>query len=306
MSRYINAVQDIQLLGKNVKNPNVMQFTRNCTNFMFRHGINYEVALQSGRVPFACVNIGEKYGNGSFRYSLNGGDDWTTITVKDGNYSVNGLVKTIYQYLVINGDSVNTDGVTYYPFIIGISEEHGHGVINFRNYDDTEGAVNLGLETWTDVWVDFVNDGVNSSSMWDFWGFSPEMNPLKETGNTDDLIADQPFFIFPHLALNVKINNVAGMITDTDDESGVIYTHDLAYSPFSTIVLGKDRDMVFYPLLSGSNLGNIVVDVEFEDGSSFDVNGQIKEVYITLQVREVGGQQVTLLNAILEALKTKP
>ena len=74
----------------------------------------YEVALVGGNIVNSIPNVSPTLNNNTFRYSVDGGTTWHTVTLPTGTYQTGALQTELYNAMDANGDFTVTNGVKTY------------------------------------------------------------------------------------------------------------------------------------------------------------------------------------------------
>ena len=78
-------------------------FTTTFSNLMLEKNTDYEIAMISLSMNYSYPNISSTNGNNTVEYSPNGGTNYYTITIPDGNWSVDSLNTQIQGQMKTNG-----------------------------------------------------------------------------------------------------------------------------------------------------------------------------------------------------------
>ena len=81
----------LKVSSKNLTNQQGHNFTISYNNFVIPYEKNYEIALVQYSMPYSWHNISSKYNNNILTYTTNNGSSYQTLTISNGNFSVEEL-----------------------------------------------------------------------------------------------------------------------------------------------------------------------------------------------------------------------
>ena len=81
----------------------------------------WEVALVGGQITNSVPNISAALNNNTFRYSVDNGTTFYTVTLPDGIYNVTGIQNQLQSALITNGTFTVANGTNFYPINFGVN-----------------------------------------------------------------------------------------------------------------------------------------------------------------------------------------
>lgn len=219
----------------------------------------YELALVYLRCMKSWHNISSSLNNNKFRYSLDGGTTYHTITFANGHYDMNDIIDTIKEQLEIN-NHINSDG---------------EYVINFiPNYPTLKTKIRtfpLGSTEAEDVIIDF-----SQSNFGKLLGFTE-----LEYTSSSRYISER----------NIKLSTIEEILVHCEEIVGSTYNNDKSqiiyrFNPCTGtngIIQFNIENPIYLPV-SGERIESIRMKMTDQDGNPIDFNGE--DVSYVLHIRK--------------------
>lgn len=219
----------------------------------------YEMALVYLRCVKSWHNISASLNNNKFRYSLDGGSTYHTITFVDGNYDMMDIIDTIKDQLETK-DHVNSEG----NYVFELFPHYPTLKTKIRTYA-------LDSTTAEDVIIDF-----SQSKFGKLLGFTEN-----EYTSSSRYTSEKNIKLSTIDEILVHCEQVVGS-TYNDDKSQIIYRFNPCTGTNGIIQFNIDNP-IYLPLES-ERLESIRMRITDQDGNPIDFNGE--DVSYVLHIRK--------------------
>ena len=108
-------------LDSSATNGTPQNFTTTFSNFVLEENVDFEIAMISLSMNYSYPNVSSSNGNNTVEYSPNGGTNFYTVTIPDGNWSVTSLNDYIQGQQKSNGHSSIVNGVDVFDITISFA-----------------------------------------------------------------------------------------------------------------------------------------------------------------------------------------
>jgi len=220
----------------------------------------YEVALTGGKLTNSVPNVSPALNNNTFRYSVDGGVNYETVTLPTGTYQTTALNSELHAAMLANDDDIVVNGEPTYPirFTANIY------LLRFQ--------VELGANCRLDL---------TAGELYKLLGFTTASILDGGAGGATFTADSIALFTTPGEAFYVQLDIInGGMITGTSSLSGVLKavegtglgvvvslrdaSGDYNYYPVNTNVLRNLKITVFDNLLRVADFNGESVNIELK------------------------------------------
>ena len=233
-------------LDSSATNGKPENFTTTFSNFLLEKNVEYEVALISLSMNYSYPNVSSTNSNNTVEYSPNGGTNYYTVTIPDGNWSVtalndhiNGIMKANGHYNVVN--SVDVFDVTISP--------------NFNT-----GLVDITLTN--SYYLRFT-----SSTFHNLLGFT-SVTLTTTTSSTKAVDITNGI-----TSLNIRCSIATGSIDANGNNSDILFSFTPSVSPYSYITKNPTNP-IYVPLNTHNQISQTTMRVTSNDNTDIDLRNE--------------------------------
>ena len=233
-------------LDSSVTNEKPENFTTTFSNFLLEKNVEYEVSVISLSMNYSYPNVSSTNGNNTVEYSPNGGTNYYTVTIPDGNWSVtslndhiNAIMKANGHYNVVN--SVDVFDVTISP--------------NFNT-----GLVDITLTN--SYYIRF-----SSSTFHNLLGFE-SVTLTTTTSSTKAVDITNGI-----TSLNIRCSIATGSIDANGNNSDILFSFTPSVSPYSYITKNPTNP-IYVPLNTHNQISQITMRVTSNANKDIDLRGE--------------------------------
>jgi hypothetical protein len=207
----------------------------------------YEIALVKLNLWYSWYNISTDFGNNTLRYSPDGGTTWKTITIPNGQYTVDQINTVIQSAMFKNGDYyTNAQNVTSYN--ITISADYSTLKVNIAvssnfQVDLTVSALNL-LLGFGSIIVTYTQEGSLPANI------NRDIN-----------------------SLSLKCSISVGSFSN-NNSSNILYTFVPTSIPGTNLNITPKPKLIFLPVVNTNRLTSIRITIVDNLGRRVDLNNQ--------------------------------
>jgi len=221
----------------------------------------WEVGLINGNFWYSVYNISSNYNNNIFKYSIDSGVTWKTITIPNGIYGIADLNDYIHQYMVSQGDYNNSNPASpvYYISLV-------------PNFNTLRLIIDITNVTYQ---VD-LTDG----DLYELLGFnSAIITTTTEGPNLVDITRGVNIW-------HIRCNIVDGSY-DNSVGSNILYSFLPTTPPGSNIYI-EPKQRVYLPLYTKNQIQNINIYMTDQLGRTLDFNNEDITVRLHLRLAKYG------------------
>lgn len=213
---------------------------------------NATIGLKNATIPHSVLNFSVKLGNNIFEYSHDGGTNWNTVIIPDGNHNIEDINLNYFRNIMRSNGHYNA----------GSSEAKTDDVFYIQLTGGSTGKVEITLAN--SYQIRFLT---SSSTLYSNFGFVADTilssDGLHIAPNNPDFNAVDRYVIHCSAVNGSYLN---GMLSDT------LYSFAMEARAFSFQPI-KESQALMLPIGS-NNISKINMRITDEDGKNVNLNGE--------------------------------
>ena len=244
-------------LDSSATNGKPENFTTTFSNFVLEENTDYEIALVALSMNYSYPNVSQANGNNTVEYSPNGGTNFYTVTIPDGNWSVSSLSDYIQSVMKGNGH---------------------YNVLNSADVFDITIQPNFNTGLVDIVLTNNYHLRFTSSTFHNLLGFE---SVTLTTSSSSTKAVDITNGI---TSLNIRCSIATGTLDANGNNSDIVFSFTPDVSPYSYITKNPTRP-IYCPLNTNNQITQITMRIT--DNLNRDVDLRGEPVNYMLDLRKV-------------------